>query len=104
MPVTVILCTAPGLRSAKKIASVLLKQRLAACVSMKEGWVSSYRWLGKIEAARETLMLIKTERKNFSKIDKAIRAIHPYSVPEILALPVTKGSSKYLSWMRNSLK
>ncbi len=104
MRATVILTTAPNLRQARALAKLLVAKRLAACVSMKPGWLSFYRWKGKIETAKEVLILIKTKERQFNKIETVIRQNHSYEIPEIIALPVRKGSKEYLSWLKKSVR
>jgi len=87
---------------AKKLAGLLLKRRLAACVSIQSNFVSYYHWKGKIERAREYFLLIKAPAKNFSKIDALIAKNHPYQTPEVLAVSVIRGSGKYLAWLQTS--
>ena len=94
------LCMAPDLKTARKIAAVLVDGKLAACVSIQKGWESRYRWKGKTETAVETFVLIKAAKKNFLKIEKAILKNQPYEVPEIVAVPVVKGHQKYLEWLK----
>ena len=100
----VVLTTTPDKKSAEKIAGVLVRQKLAACVSLRGGFESVYRWKGKVERAAETLLIIKTSKAKFPKLEKAIRANHPYDVPEILGFGASAGSKPYLNWMEHSLK
>ncbi|MBI2095004.1 MAG: divalent-cation tolerance protein CutA [Candidatus Omnitrophica bacterium] len=104
MPAAVILCAAPDRRAAERIARLLVERKLAGCVSFAGGAISLYRWKGRMERAKETLLFIKTTEKNFSKVKKAIEANHPYEVPEILSLPVKRGSAAYLKWLAGALK
>lgn len=104
MPGLIVLTTTPDLKSAKAIAKVLVTQKLAACVSVRDGFISTYSWKGKIERSKETVLLIKTLKSRFSKIEKAIRSAHPYELPEILALPIVQGSRDYLSWIKEVVR
>ncbi len=104
MPVLLVLSTAPDARTAGRLASLLLRERLAACVSFKEGFVSRYRWKGRIEKQKETLLIIKTTQNKFLKLKKVLSANHPYEVPEILAVPVTGGSKKYMKWLQEETR
>ena len=104
MAAILILTTMPDLKTAKAAARSLVAARLAACVSTREGWESYYRWKGRTERARETLVLIKTLRKKFDAVKKFLKKIHPYEVPEIISVPVSRGSVEYLSWLRQSVK
>ena len=103
MRAALILTTAPNLKEARAIARTLVTKRLAACVSVKPGWLSSYRWEGRVQTAKEVLLLIKTTERQFNKIETVIRQNHSYEVPEIIAIPVHKGSKEYLSWLSKSV-
>jgi periplasmic divalent cation tolerance protein len=99
-----VLVTAPDTREAERIASALVGERLAACVNICEARVrSAYRWKGKVETAREVLLLIKTTRRTFPAVARRIRALHSYEVPEIIALPIVTGSRDYLAWLESSV-
>ena len=99
----VVLTTASSLSEARRITSALLDQKFAACVSIMGLTESHYVWKGKKEKIREHLLIIKTRKNLFPKLEKAIRKIHSYECPEILALPVSAGSEKYLDWIRKSV-
>lgn len=86
--------------SAVKMTKSLLEKRLAACVNEVPQVRSSYRWKGKIESARESLLIIKTKTALFGKLEAEVRRLHPYDVPEIIALPITEGFRHYLDWIR----
>jgi periplasmic divalent cation tolerance protein len=96
----VIFVTAPSVRVAKTIGLKLVEERLAACVNVIAGIDSIYRWEGKIVRDRESLMVIKSVSGRFSKLKSRILRLHPYTVPEIIALPIVKGSPDYLKWVR----
>jgi len=104
MPGIVVLTTTPDLRTAKSIARTLVRKKLAACVSFGKGFESVYRWRGKIEKSVETLLFIKTAQHKFGQVGRAIKAAHPYELPEIIALPVVKASPEYLTWLNESLR
>ena len=104
MRAALILTTAPHLKAARAIAKSLLTRRLAACVSIKPGWLSSYRWKGRVQTAKEVLLLIKTAERQFNKIAAVIRQNHSYQIPEIIAIPIHKGSKEYLSWLNECVK
>lgn len=89
---------------AEKIAQELVEQCLAACVQIIGPIASIYRWQSKIEKAQEWLCLIKSRKELYQEIETAIRAAHPYEVPEILAVPVIAGSERYLTWLDGELK
>ena len=96
----VVLVTCGSTVEAKRIARAVVEARLAACVNILPGAVSSiYRWKGKIDTTRERLLLIKTSRKHLAKLQAAVERLHSYEVPEFIALPVATGSRKYLRWM-----
>jgi periplasmic divalent cation tolerance protein len=96
----VILVTCGSTAEATRIARAVVEARLAACVNILPGAVTSiYRWKGKVESARERLLLIKTSRKHLAKLQATVERLHSYEVPEFIALPIAKGSRKYLSWM-----
>jgi len=99
-----ILTTTPNLKFAQTLSKNLVKTKLAACVSVKPGIVSFYRWKGRVEKVRECLLLIKSRKDRFQKIKKAICNQHPYEIPEVISLPISQGSSEYLSWMKSSIK
>ena len=87
MDIIVIYCTVPKKKIAKDITKVLMKHKLAACVSMIENVKSVFSWEGEICEEKEILMMIKTRRANYGKIKLVIEDMHDYSVPEIIALP-----------------
>jgi len=84
---------------ARKIAREVVRKRLAACVQIIGPVSSTYWWKEGIEEAEEWLCVVKSREELYEKLEKAIRAVHPYEVPEILAMPVVKGSPDYLRWL-----
>ena len=94
----VVLTTCPDEASAARIAGELLESRLAACVS-RQPVRSTYRWQGRIEDEPEVLLVIKTLGSRFADLEMRLRSLHPYDVPEIIALPIVAGSAEYLSWL-----
>jgi periplasmic divalent cation tolerance protein len=94
-----VLCTCPDQESANQIAERLVGDRLAACVSLLPGLTSVYRWQGAIQRETEVLLMIKTVAGQFAALAATLREIHPYVVPEIIALPITEGLDDYLNWM-----
>jgi len=88
---------------AERIARSLVEMRLAGCVQILGPVTSIYRWKGQIETAGEWLCLIKSRAECYGAIERAIRSLHPYETPEILALPVAAGSRDYLEWLRGEL-
>ncbi|MCQ2744200.1 MAG: divalent-cation tolerance protein CutA [bacterium] len=99
MDIIVIYCTVPNKKLAKEITKVLMKHRLAACVSMIENVKSVFSWDGEICEEKEVLLMIKTRRANYGKIKLVIEDMHSYSVPEIIALPIVDCSEDYLKWL-----
>jgi uncharacterized protein involved in tolerance to divalent cations len=101
--VVLVTCSTPA--EAQRIARAVVNARLAACVNILPGAVQSiYRWKGKVESARERLLLIKTSRKRLAKLQAAVERLHSYDVPEFIAIPIVAGSSAYLSWIEESLR
>ena len=102
MEPVVVLCTFPDLDQARQIGAALVERQVAACVNLLPGVESIYRWEGKIERAGEVLAVIKTTR--YANLEAAIRELHPYEVPEIIALPVVTGLAEYLKWLGDSCR
>ncbi|HTS64646.1 MAG TPA: divalent-cation tolerance protein CutA [Candidatus Acidoferrales bacterium] len=100
----VVLSTCATDADAQRIARTLVEGRLAACVSIAPGLRSIYRWQGALENSEEVLLLIKTSRDLFPALKSELERIHPYEVPEILALPVVEGSGNYLAWVTANLR
>jgi periplasmic divalent cation tolerance protein len=100
----VVLVTCGSQKEARHIARALVEARLAACVNVVQAPVESiYRWKGKVERAREFLLMIKTSRKRFAALEAEVRRLHSYDVPEIIALPIERGSQPYLAWIDESV-
>jgi periplasmic divalent cation tolerance protein len=99
----VVLVTCGKRAEAERLARALVKERLAACVNILSGVRSVYRWKGKMESAREHLLLIKSSKRKFSKLSQRIRQLHSYAVPEIIALPIAAGSPEYMRWLNDCL-
>ncbi len=100
----VILCTCANDEEAGKISRHLLEKRLAACVSVLPVQKSYYWWHGAIEASSEMLLVIKSSQELLSAVESAVRGIHSYELPELLALQVAGGSADYLNWLRGNLR
>lgn len=94
----VIITTCPNTEQATKLAEMLIKQQLAACVQASD-IVSTYRWQGVVETAREVRLMIKARSADYEAIESFIRVTHYYENPEILAVPVAAGSRAYLEWI-----
>ena len=90
----------PNVESAQKLAALLVEQRLAACVNVLAPCTSVYRWQGKVETANEIPLLIKTTRERYAALESAIRAHHPYELPEIIAVSLSAGLPAYLEWIK----
>ncbi len=95
----VVLITAPNEEEAAKMANDLVTSRLAACVNIFRNIRSIYRWQGKVEDEAEVLMIVKTRQELFRDLETRVKELHPYTVPEIIALPVIEGSAEYLQWL-----
>jgi periplasmic divalent cation tolerance protein len=100
----VVFCTVSSPIEGKRLALALLEAKLAACVSLVPQVSSHYWWKGKIESGREVLLVIKTQRRLFRALSKRLHALHSYTVPEVLALPVLLGGKRYLDWLAGSVR
>ena len=94
--------TVPSKEVATKIAQTLLDKRLAACVNVMPGILSFYTWNGKINEDSELLLEIKTKTKLFDSLSKLVQTIHPYDVPEVIAIPMERASKTYTAWLKES--
>ncbi|MDX1346452.1 MAG: divalent-cation tolerance protein CutA [Sedimenticolaceae bacterium] len=99
-----VYCTCPDRVTAGKLASELVERSLAACVNILPGVESVYRWQGVIERSDEILLLIKSDTAHFGALEDTISNLHPYEVPEILAVPVEAGHQPYLEWIDQCLE
>jgi periplasmic divalent cation tolerance protein len=99
----VVLSTCDSEESANKVARGLVEKHLAACVNVVAGARSIYRWEGQIEEASEWLLVIKSRRDLFQALSAELRNLHPYDVPECIALPVVAGAEAYLAWLDQEL-
>ena len=96
----VVLCTCPDDTCARALAQTLLNEKLAACVNLIPQVTSLYCWQGKMEESQEVQLVIKSRRTLFGILQQRIQTLHPYEVPEILAMPVLNGSPAYLQWLQ----
>lgn len=103
-PAIVVLVTVGSEQEAETIATALLEERLAACVSVTSPVRSLYRWEGRIADDREWQLIIKTQARLFEALAARVRALHSYDVPEIIALPVLAGTTDYVDWIQNETK
>lgn len=99
-----VVTTLPDSAAGERIAVELVDKGLAACVNISAPVTSLYRWQGKIERDREVMLAIKTTDERYPAVEKAIRDSHPYDLPEVIALPITAGSSDYLAWIEECTK
>lgn len=104
MPDSVLLCycTCPDADSVRHIAETLVTERLAACVNQLPGIVSTYRWQGAVTTDAEHLLLIKTAAARFEALRTRLLALHPYDLPELIAVPVEHAHPPYLDWVREA--
>jgi periplasmic divalent cation tolerance protein len=100
MPAMLVTCACPDRDVADRLARVLVERRLAACVQVLPAMTSVYRWEGAIENAQEVLLLAKTWDDRVEPLTETLRARHPYSLPEIMAVPAVGGLAAYLDWVR----
>lgn len=98
----VVFMTAASREEAGQLADMLVNRRLAACVQILPEMESVYRWQGKVERQSEVLLIAKTLNSKFADLEKAVRALHSYETPEIVAIPLTAGSVPYLKWLSAS--
>ena len=99
----VVFVTAGSADEADRLARSLVDERLAACVNRINSVQSVYRWQGQVNQSEEELLIIKTSRDRFAALEKRVRELHSYSVPEVIALPVIEGSSNYLKWLKEQV-
>lgn len=99
MSVLVCLCACPDEASAAAIAGALVQERLAACVSRLPAVRSTYRWQGQVEEAEEVLLLIKTTKDRLDDLIGRVQALHPYELPELIAVEAQGGLAPYLTWV-----
>ena len=98
-----ILCTCPDAQTANHIAQQLVTAQLAACVNILPGLTSIYMWQGVLETAQEQLLLIKSHTRHYAEIENKIKSLHPYELPEIIALSIEKALPDYLHWINSCL-
>ncbi|MCK9533000.1 MAG: divalent-cation tolerance protein CutA [Gammaproteobacteria bacterium] len=98
-----VITTCPDAHSAEMLARHLVETRLAACVNILPGICSVYQWKGELATDVEQLLLVKTRRDVYPQVEAAIRAKHPYELPEVIAVPLAQGSGDYLAWINSVL-
>src|SRR5438105_1329373 len=96
-----VLSTCPNARVAKRIATALVKEELAACVNLLPVLQSVYRWRGKVASAKEILMVIKIRARDYARVEARVRQLHPYDLPEVISLSIASGYSRYLAWLED---
>jgi periplasmic divalent cation tolerance protein len=99
-----VLTTTKARVEAERMAKKIVGEKLAACANVVPSISSTYRWKGKIERSRETLLLIKTSGEKLDKLIERIKELHSYEVPEIIAVPIERGLPEYLKWLKESLR
>lgn len=97
-----VLVTAKDKTEAGRIGEELISRKLAACVNIVSPVTSLFRWDNKLDRADEVLLIIKTRKALFKRLEKAVKSLHSYEVPEIIALPIIAGSKPYLDWIKSS--
>lgn len=100
-PHQLVLTTVGDREAAERLARTLVEERLAACVNVLPAMQSVYRWKGQIESAVEQLLVIKTRTADYAAVESRIRALHPYELPEVIAVPIVAGLPAYLAWLDN---
>ena len=95
----IVFATCGSEEEALKIANSLVEERLAACVNLISPVRSIYRWEGKIWDEKEWILIIKTQKERFGELERKVKSLHSYSVPEIIGLPIVEGASSYLNWL-----
>jgi periplasmic divalent cation tolerance protein len=101
---SLVLVTAPDLKTARSLAKAALAAKLIACANLVPKIESHYWWQGKIEAGAEVLMLLKTTKARLAALEKLVVEKHPYDTPEFVVLPLKAGSKKYLDWLTASCR
>lgn len=101
---SLVLVTAPDVKTARALAKAALKARLIACANLIPRLESHYWWQGKMESGKEVLLLLKAPKSRLAALEKLILARHPYDTPEFLVLSLSAGSKKYLAWLAESCR
>jgi periplasmic divalent cation tolerance protein len=101
----IILVTCGSLGEARRIGKTLVEKKLAACANILRGGIESvYRWKGKVERGREVLVILKTTAPRLNELEREVKRMHSYDVPEFIVLPVVEGSREYLDWLQDSVR
>ncbi len=101
--IVVVMVSCPDGETATRLATTLVKEGLAACVNQLPEVTSTYLWDGQLQTETETLLYAKTVRARLAAFTNRVHALHPYELPEVVALPVCGGSQRYLDWVRQSV-
>lgn len=96
--------TTSSAAESRKIARTLVEEKIAACVSVVPGVTSRYRWKGRVETAREQLLIVKTLSAKVPALVRRVKSLHAYAVPEVIALPIRAGNRGYMRWLEESLR
>src|SRR5882724_7069543 len=98
----IVLVTCGSIAEARRIGRTVVEKKLAACANIVPSVESIYRWKGKVEGAREVLVVIKTTANRAPGLEREVKRLHSYDVPEFIVLPIVAGSRKYLAWLQES--
>jgi periplasmic divalent cation tolerance protein len=98
----IVMITCPA-DNARAIASLLVEEKLAACVNIVSGVTSIYSWQGKVEESSESLLVVKSQRQLFGELEARVRVVHPYDIPEVIAFDLADGSKPYLNWLNEAV-
>jgi periplasmic divalent cation tolerance protein len=99
--VLIVLVTAPSRKEAEQIGQAAVRKKLAACTTIIPSVTSIFRWKGKVEKSRETLLILKTTQRRYAELAKMVRSMHSYEVPEVIALNITQGLPRYIAWVKH---
>ena len=100
----IVVVTCASVTEARKIAQYVVEHKLAACANILPGVKSIYRWNGKVERAKEVLLLLKTTAARLGQLEKEVKRLHSYEVPEFVAVSIAAGSREYLTWLARSVR
>src|ERR1700719_1323426 len=100
----IVVVTCASVTEARKIAQYVVGHKLAACANILPGVKSIYRWNGKVERAKEVLLLLKTTAARLGQLEKEVKRLHSYEVPEFVAVSIAAGSREYLTWLARSVR
>jgi periplasmic divalent cation tolerance protein len=101
-PYNLILISVPDKKTATRLSDILLSDNLVACINVIPGVESIYKWQGKTEKSKESLLILKTKKSLAKRIIQTVKNNHPYKVPEIISLAIDSGSKDYLNWIKDS--